>query len=119
DNLRQIEEATKQIAALRGAYATKANWINFLADLQERLVKIEDVWLDKLQVVRPPMPEPGTVADAGQPAPDNNPPAAGQPADPNAAADARPVVPIRLTLSGRLLDVSNPQSKVSPQSLQR
>ena len=27
--------------------------------------------------------------------------------------------PIRLTLSGRLLDVANPQSKVSPESLQR
>lgn len=114
ENLRQIDEASKQISALRGAYETKANWINFLADLQERLVKVEDVWLDKIQVVRPPLPEPGA-------APAEPPPAAdGAAATP---APAEPVVPkgppLRLTLSGRLLDVTNPQSKVSPESLQR
>lgn len=119
DNLQQIEAAAKQITALRGAYETKANWINFLADLQERLVKIEDVWLDKIQVVRPALPEPGAVAE-NQPPPEGAQP----PADPNAPADAaKPPVPagppVRLTLSGRLLDVANPQSKVSPESLQR
>ena len=137
ENLRQIEEAAKQITALRGAYETKANWINFLADLQERLVKIEDVWLDKLQVVRPPPPEPGDPgaegAQGGQPAGDVAPQVAQQPpgdgkqgaVDPNAAPvpDAAPPAPerppVRLTLSGRLLDVANPQSKVSPESLQR
>lgn len=111
ENSRQIEEASKQIRALSGAYETKANWINFLADLQERLVRVEDVWLDRIQVVRPPMPEPG-AAQAEPP-----------PADPNAATPAEPAAPkgppLRLTLSGRLLDVSNPQSKVSPESLQR
>ncbi len=120
ENLRQLEAATKQITALRGAYETKANWINFLADLQERLVKIEDVWLDKLQVVRPPAPEPGL---AGEPPPPATADAGQAPADPNAPADAAnaipPKPPIRLTLSGRLLDVANPQSKVSPESLQR
>lgn len=123
DNLRQIEEATKQITALRGAYETKANWINFLADLQERLVKIEDVWLDKIQVTeRPPLPEPGATPPEAPP-PDQAPAVAGNtPADPNAPAAALatpPPPPIKLTLSGRLLDVSNPQSKVSPESLQR
>ena len=116
ENLRQIDEAAKQITALRGAYETKANWINFLADLQERLVKVEDVWLDKIQVVRPPAPEPGTVAEV-QPPPDGATPA------PDAAAPPVPEPPkgppLRLTLSGRLLDVTNPQSKVSPESLQR
>jgi len=121
-NLKQIEEATKQITALRGAYETKANWINFLADLQEQLVKIEDVWLDRLQVVRPPAPEPGTADATAQAAPpDPNQP----PADPNAPNATAPVPevpkgpPLRLTLSGRLLDPKNPQSKVSPESLQR
>lgn len=123
DNLRQIEEASKQIAALRGAYETKANWINFFADLQERLVKVEDVWLDKLQVVRPPLPEPGAAPEE-QPAPENPPePAEGAPAPTEVAAPAAPVVPkgppVRLTLSGRLLDISNPQSKVSPESTLR
>lgn len=114
-NIRQIEEASRQIAALKGAYETKANWINFFADLQERLVKIEDVWLDRLQVVRPPLPEPGAAPD-GNPPPDQPPP----PADPNVPADAKPAgPPLKLMLSGRLLDVSNPQSKVSPDSTLR
>ena len=122
ENLRQIEDASKQIAALRGAYETKANWINFFADLQERLVKIEDVWLDRVQVVRPPLPEPGTTPDpsaaGSEPAPDA--PAAGTETPPAPAPEVVPKgPPLRLTLSGRLLDVTNPQSKVSPESLQR
>ncbi|HVS51513.1 MAG TPA: pilus assembly protein PilM [Opitutaceae bacterium] len=100
DNLRQIEEAKKQIAALRAAYATKSNWLNFFAELQERLVKVQDVWLDKLQVVRGPDAPDGAAAEANA-----------------AAAPERP--PLRLVLSGRLLDVANPQSRVSRESLQR
>jgi type IV pilus assembly protein PilM len=123
ENLRQITEATKQIYALRGAYETKANWVNFFADLQQRLVEIEDVWLDKLQVLRPPPPEPDAVA-AAEPEPM---PAEDQPAPAEGEAPPKAVVPppvpqgppVRLALSGRLLDVRNPQSKVSPESLQR
>jgi type IV pilus assembly protein PilM len=120
ENLQQIEEATKQITALRGAYETKANWINFLADLQERLVKIEDVWLDKLHVIRPPLPEPGSTPEvAAQPTPETAP----APTDPNAPATAAAPAPVgpplRLALSGRLLDIRNPQSKVSPESTLR
>ena len=124
ENLRQIEEATRQIKALRGGYETKANWINFLADLQERLVKVEDVWLDKLQVVRPAPPEPNSpeaqaAAEAAAAV------AASTPQDPNQRQDAAATPeppkgpPLRLTLTGRLLDVTNPQSKVSAQSTQR
>lgn len=118
ENLRQIGDATKQITALRGAYETKANWINFLSNLQERLVEIEDVWLDRLQVLRPPPPDPSALAEVPPPEP---PPADGQPA-PAPSPDAVVVPkgpPVRLALSGRLLDVRNPQSKVSPESLQR
>ncbi len=121
-NLRQIAEASIKIAALRGAYETKANWINFLAGLQERLTAIEDVWLDRLQVVRPPAPEVSAVADAP---PDEPAPADGQGGNAPASVIAPPPPPVpagpplRLTLSGRLLDVRNPQSKVSPESLQR
>ena len=110
DNLRQIEEAKKQIAAYRGAYDTKANWINFFTDLQNRLVKIEDVWLDKLQVVRAPLPEPGSEPFVDLSVP---PPADGS------SPVAPPAPPLRLTLSGRLLDVANPQSKVSAEARQR
>lgn len=126
-NMAQIQEAAKQIAALSGAYQTKVNWVSFFTDLQERLVKIEDVWLDKLVVARPPAPEPDSpeaaAADGQQQAqpPDGSAP----PADATAAAAATAVPPkpvgppVRLTLSGRLLDPANPQSKVSAESLQR
>lgn len=107
DNLRQIEEAKKQIAALQGAYDTKANWINFFTDLQSRLVKIEDVWLDRLQIVRA---APGETAPPPAPDAAGNPPAEGAPP---------PAPPLKLTLSGRLLDVANPQSKVSPEARER
>ena len=111
DNVRQIEEAKKQIAAYRAAYDTKSNWINFFSDLQNRLVKIEDVWLEKVQVMRPAAPEPGA-----EPPPVD--PAAPPPAD--GSAPATPAAPpLRMTLSGRLLDVTNPQSKVSAEARQR
>ena len=106
DNLRQIDDAKKQIAALQGAYDTKANWINFFTDLQSRLVKIEDVWLDRLHIVRPAAD--AAVADSG--------PGSASPATPNGTPK---VEPLRLTLSGRLLDVANPQSKVSPEARER
>jgi type IV pilus assembly protein PilM len=105
DNLAKIEEAKRQIAALQGAVETKSNWINFFTDLQTRLVKIEDVWLDKLAIVRPALTE--------APAPDPSAP----PPDPNLPKPAGP--PLKLTLSGRLLDVANPQSRVSPEARER
>lgn len=121
-NIAQIAEAKKQIDALRGAYETKANWINFFADLQERLVKIEDVWLDRVQVQRPALPDAAAQAEAmaqaaaAQPPPaDPNAPAP----DPNAPPAPPPLPPVRMTLSGRLLDVSNPQSRVSPEATER
>lgn len=110
DNLRQIEDAKKQIAALRGAYDTKTNWIDFFADLQTRLVKVEDVWLDRLSVDRSALP----AAANGAPAPESPEPAA----DPATQTAAAPPA-LRLKLSGRLLDVANPQSRVSAESLQR
>lgn len=113
ENLHQIDDAMKQIAALRGAYETQSTWINFLAELQEGLVRIEDVWLDRLRVVRPPLPGPGEMT-AGDPA------QAGA-AVPSAGATESGTKgpPLRLMLSGRLLDIRNPQSKVSADSTLR
>jgi type IV pilus assembly protein PilM len=129
ENLRQIDEATKQIAALRPAHETKANWIAFFADLQSRLMAVEDVWLDRVQIDRPSLadslaeaiesrlaatemaPEP---ADRGRAGADR-----AQAATDGAATRPPPPPPMRLTLSGRLLDVANPQSKVSPESFDR
>lgn len=122
----QIEDVLQQVAALRGAYETKTNWINFLAELQVRLGQIEDVWLDKLAVVRPPLLSPQEAAGFAQRSADagattaESAPAVG--AETNPAVSSVPSVaerPLRLVLSGRLLDVRNPQSKVSPESLER
>ncbi len=108
DNLRQIEAAKKQIDALHAAYDTKSNWINFFSDLQTRLVKVEDVWLDRLRVERVVAETP--PADAANANNTNN---------SGGAAPATPPPTLKLKLSGRLLDVANPQSKVSAESLAR
>lgn len=113
DNLAKIEEAKKQITAIQSLVETKSNWINFFTDLQTRLVKVEDVWLEKLAVDRAPLPDPGAQPET-PPAADTNTPA---PADGSAPAAAAPTAPpLRLKLSGRLLDRQNPVSKVSPES---
>jgi type IV pilus assembly protein PilM len=108
-HLAQIEDAKRQIAALHGAVASKSAWLNFFTDLQTRLGKIEDVWLDRLEIVRPPMDVAAAAADSGTPQPAAPDPAAGPPAG----------APLRLALSGRLLDVANPRSRVSPEARER
>ena len=101
--LAQIEEAKKQVAALEGLVATKGNWLEFLADVQTRLGAVGDVWLERVQLLPPPSAESLAVA----------PNADGTPPPPPAAP------PLKLTLSGRLLDVANPVSNVSPESFAR
>lgn len=95
-----------QIDGIKGLVETKSNWISFFRDLQERLVKIEDVWLDGLEVLR----SQGPVAGIGTRF-------FGQ--------EIRPPAPrgetasLRLHLQGRLLDKNNPLSRVSFESQQR
>ena len=86
-NLAALQEVRQQIDALHGLVSSKSNWINFLTDLQSRLVKVEDVWLERLVVSRPPASD----RDSANPS-------------------------LRLVLSGRLLDRKNPLSKVSTDS---
>ncbi len=105
-NLEKIEVIKKEIGAIQGLVESKSNWINFFTDLQERLYKVEDVWLEKLQVLRPLVEE--TVAPAAS---------FGGEAPEASVTPAASV--IRLNLSGRLLDRANPVSKVSPESLNR
>jgi type IV pilus assembly protein PilM len=100
ENVAQIEAAKKQISALEGLVATKANWLDFLADTQARLAKVGDVWLERIQIV-PSAPLDASAAPA---------------ADPAAPA---PAPALKLTLSGRLLDVANPVSEVSQESNER
>ena len=99
-SLAQIEEAKKQITGLEGLVATKANWLDFLGDTQARLAKVGDVWLERIQIVQPPPVDPAAP-----------PPVEG--------AATVPAPALRLTLTGRLLDVANPVSNVSPESFDR
>jgi len=108
ENLKKIEKLKGEITAIQGLVESKSNWINFFTDLQERLVKVEDVWLEKLQVLRP--------APGDQLAPTNGVFGSGALLGQGVPAEA-PV--LRLNLSGRLLDRANPTSKVSPESLNR
>jgi len=110
-NLEKIEATKKEVAAIQNLFESKSNWINFFTDLQQRLVKVEDVWLEKLQVLRPT--NDSSTAPAATGGLFGAAPAAGQP---DAAA---PVPVLRLNLSGRLLDAKNPVSKVSQDSYNR
>lgn len=96
-NLGKIAATQKEVASLRALIAAKTNWTCFLADLQGRLEKIEDVWLEQLTLVPPPAPGVTGLA-AGQ------------------GTNAQTV---QLRLSGRLLDARNPVAKVSPDSYAR
>ena len=100
EDIQRIESIRKQIAAIQSLVESKSNWINFFSDLQQRLVKVEDVWLEKLQVLRPAADDVAVVPEPG--------------------AEATPAVPVlRLQLSGRLLDKVNPLSRVSEDSFER
>jgi len=109
-NLANLEAAKGEISAIQSLAESKNNWINFFSDLQQRLFKVEDVWLDNLQVIRASSAD----AQAGgtglfgtlEPTP--------------ATGDASIEKPLlRLKLSGRLVDRNNPVSRVSPDSMIR
>jgi type IV pilus assembly protein PilM len=107
----QFDEAAAEISAIQSLAESKNNWINFMSDLQERLIKVQDVWLDTLEVIRPNAAGAGNEAGALF---------GGAPTDPAAAPGADPAKPvIRLKLSGRLIDRNNPVSRVSPDSYGR
>jgi type IV pilus assembly protein PilM len=107
NNLRRAEEIRGRITSFEKLARTRGNWIVFLRDLQQRLVQIEDVWLDELAIVGPQQPQQQERRAGG---------ILGGPAAPAAATDGSA---LRLNLSGRLLDRENPTSRVSPHSQQR
>lgn len=49
-DLAQLGDLRQQAAWLQAVHDRRAGWLNLLADLQERLVRVEDVWLEQLQV---------------------------------------------------------------------
>jgi type IV pilus assembly protein PilM len=85
-NREKLEQLQLQLAALRSVHDRRATWQALLADLQDRLGRVEDVWLDRLQL-SPASNEPGA--------------------------------PLRLSVSGRMLDKTNPLANVSPDIYRR
>jgi type IV pilus assembly protein PilM len=106
-SLDSLQTVRSQIAGIKGLAESRSNWINFLSDLQNRLVAVEDVWLETLEVARigPAQGQGGGNGLLGAPA---RAPGSGQ-----AASN------LRLTLSGRLIDRQNPVSRVSQESFDR
>lgn len=101
----QIFERTEQIKRVReviGDASTvaraRSTWFEFLNDLQRRLVEVEDVWLDKLRLERPEARAPRGRGQARVERPDGR---------------------AKVHLAGRLIDVYNPVSSVSPDSYER
>lgn len=118
-NTAAIEAAKVEIAGLQSLAESKNNWINFFSDLQDRLVKVEDVWLEQLSVLRPGAGGDGMGGGGGgglfggmsmdAPVEPEVDPVTGEP--------VKPV--LRLQMSGRLLDRKNPVTRVSPDSYER
>jgi type IV pilus assembly protein PilM len=111
NHLAALEEAKAEILAVQSLAESKNNWINFFSDLQARLVKVEDVWLESLSVIRAgsePASGGGLFGSSSvEEVPATNP-------------DGTPIAPVlRLQLSGRLLDRKNPVTRVSPDSYER
>ncbi len=89
-NLQKLEQMRELVQALQSVYDRRASWLSLFVDLQDRLVRVEDVWLENLQVSLPSR-ENALPTDG----------------------------PLRITISGRLLDRTNPLAKVSPDSYER
>lgn len=90
--IRDVIEKASQIAEARPA------WIEVLNELQTRLASVEDVWLDNLRLERPKRPAASGKGVARVEKSDTN---------------------AKIQLVGRLIDVYNPVSSVSPDSYER
>ena len=111
-NLARLAETNRRIASLQRLVEARSSWAAFLADLQERLVTAEDVWLESLQflpsgksvdvpVLRPAKSGLGIIAASGD---------AGRP---------EPASLVHLNLTGCLFDADNPVTKAGAKSYQR
>lgn len=88
-DLARLAELTRRAGELQAVHDRSVSWQQFLADLQDRLGQVEDVWLERLQL-------------APAPATDRAVPGA-----------------LRLAVSGRILDRTSPLAKVSPDAYRR
>ncbi|MFH1497470.1 MAG: pilus assembly protein PilM [Verrucomicrobiota bacterium] len=109
-NREQIQQAREQVEAIRSLVESKANWINFLTDLQDRLHSVGDVWIEQLKVQRPEA-KPVASQSGGL--------FGGGAVEPTEDGEAKAPEIIRLQVSGRLMDYNNPVSRVSQDSYER
>ena len=79
-----LERCKRELAVLEGVSARRNGWLALLADLQARLLRVDDVWLERLQV---------TPGESGG--------------------------PLKLSVSGCLLDRANPLARVSEENINR
>lgn len=89
----RLKQMQQEIATLQRLLECKTVWPSFLADLQHRLAMAEDAWLERLQVAGAPGVRPEVP---GNPAP-----------------------PLRLEVSGRLLNRQAPLAKAGTESFRK
>lgn len=99
DKREEVERMGTFIGKAGDLIATKANWIEFLNDVQTRLTSVEDVWIDRMDVVRP----------------SNGAKKSTRLSDRSEVVDSN----VRFRIEGRLIDVANPLSTVSQASNER
>ncbi len=84
ENLRRLAEVNRDLALYRDTNARRYSWLRLMSGLQDQLGRVEDVWLDKLQL-----------------------------------APAVPGEPMKLLVSGRMLDRAHPLAMVSQETYSR
>ena len=109
-NLARLAEVNGRIAALQRVAEARTSWIALLADLQDRLVQLEDVWLERLQVL---------PAAGHGPAAAFRPVGAGSRAAADGGSPAAPESVSCLQLAGCLLDPQHPLGKPGEASYTR
>lgn len=103
-NVAELDRLQEEIRELSDRVKARDAWTGLLADLQDSLVAVGDVWLERLQV----LPVVAQSTPSAEPVYDDE-----------GVLKKPPEPPLRLRLSGRLLDRENPLSRVSQASYER
>jgi Tfp pilus assembly PilM family ATPase len=111
-NLGRLEETNRRISALRRLAASRSSWAGFLGDLQDRLAKTEDAWLERLQVLPAVQPASSFKSAPGGAGPKGA--EVGESAGGTATA-----ADVRLHLTGGVFDADSPMGKNGEGSYQR
>lgn len=99
DRSSQVARIAEVIGKAGEAVELRSSWLRVLGDFQGRLIAVEDVWLDKFELIRPS----DVALSSG-----------------NGNARVRVSdTKLILKLEGRLIDVRNPMSSVSSDSYER